>query len=117
MDIKTYKIEGLNVKFLPLTAREGVKVTESLLACISNNQDVDIAKFSKDSLELIISKLQVETQDASGSSYKNVGDVDSLSLFFKSPLVSLEIVIFFVDYLTPFLNSIKGLNTMRQIQK
>ncbi|RDU70423.1 hypothetical protein CQA66_08420 [Helicobacter aurati] len=117
MENKTYKIENLNVKFLPLTAREGIKVTESLLGCIKNNENVDIAKFSKDSLELIISKLQVETQDASGSSYKNVGDIDSLALFFKSPLVSLEIVTYFMDYLSPFLNSIKGLNTLKQIQR
>lgn len=112
-----FTIENLECEFLPLTAREGMQVSENFMSCmnISNNADsnIDIGKFSKLSMDIILKKLVV----INNGKRESVKDVDSLSLFFKNPLVSIEIVVCFINYLTPFFHSLKGLSNMANLAK
>ncbi len=109
-----FKIENLRVKFLDLNAKEGVEISQSLMSAISFNStgesNIDMGKFCKESINLIVNKLQVETKDADGKmTFKNVNSVEELALFFKNPLIAFEITSCFFQYLSPFLNSISGL--------
>lgn len=120
MDIGNYKfeIENLKCEFLPLTAREGLQVSENFMSCMnisanSENNSIDIGKFSKLSMEIILHKLVV----IYNNKRESIDNVDSLGLYFKSPLVSIEIVTQFIQYLTPFFHSLKGLNNMAKSQK
>lgn len=108
-------IENLKVKFLDLTALEGVEISQSLMSAITFSKDgdssIDMGRFAKQSFNLIVKKLQVQVKDADGKeSYKLVGNVEDLQLFFKNPLISFEITSCFFQYLTPFLNSLTGLS-------
>lgn len=109
-----FKIENLRVKFLDLTAKEGIEISQSLMSAISFNNSgestIDMGKFCKESINLIVSKLRIETKDADGKmTFKNVNSIEELALFFKNPLVAFEITSCFFQYLSPFLNSIGGL--------
>lgn len=112
-----FTIDNLECEFLPLTTREGMQVSENFMSCmnISNdtNSNIDIGKFSKMTMDIILKKLIVNYNGKKES----VKDVDSLALFFKNPLVSIEIVVAFINYLTPFFHSLKGLNNMANLAK
>lgn len=112
-----YKIDGLNVRFESLNVTEGIKISNALLSSIRQN-DIDLSKFSKESLAFICSKMEVETKDSDNNmSFKKVQNIESLSYFFKNPLVSIEVVTCYISYLTPFLDSLKNLNTLKQTIK
>lgn len=113
-----FKIEDLECEFVPLTAREGLQVSENFMSCMNvgtttENTSIDVGKFSKTSIDLILSKLVVMHE----GKRESVKDVDSLSLFFKNPLVSIEIVANFINYLTPFFHSLQGLSNTAKLQR
>ena len=118
----TFMLEDLECRFAPLTIKEGITISENLMSCMplkigndskENSSEVDLGKFSKLSIKLILSKLQVKNNDK----FENVGDETGLSLYFQNPLISMNIVMQFMEYITPFFQTLKKSNTMARLQK
>ena len=118
----TFMLENLECKFAPLTIKEGITISENLMSCMplkvsveneQSNSEVDLGKFSKMSMKIILSKLQVKNNDK----FENVGDETGLTLYFTNPLISMNIVMQFMEYITPFFQNLRASSNMARLQR
>ncbi|RDU62827.1 hypothetical protein CQA53_08960 [Helicobacter didelphidarum] len=116
-NVNEFVVEGKKIRFKPLTMGEGLKISSHLTSCMDmsnfdnmgNNdikQNLDLGKFMNKTMNLIVSKIEVcFIRDNGVENWQSLENIESVSIFFKSPFVFINFTTCFMHYITPLVTS------------